>query len=172
MTPAEILQAIKEAKILDSGANLTIPMAPTHKTNVRGVLHGWALIEVGGQKIKIRENRNKTTIRRSILRCIDPGANLNAIRSKPLSAAFNDFVERVKEVADSAAKARQNAEAPQIEQRIQKTLAARKERLKRDEYKKGCEILEKLFAKSLFDMEEEELLEIFRLNRVKHIMES
>ncbi len=172
MTPAELLQAIQAAKILASGANLTIPKAPDDKTDVRAVLHGWVLVEAGGKQIKIRENRNNTTIRRAVLRCIDPGANLNAIRSKALTVAFSDFVSRVKEVADSAAQARLNAEAPKIEQLIQKTISARKIRMKREDYKRGCEILENLFQKALFDMEEEELLEIFRLNRVKHIMES
>jgi hypothetical protein len=172
VTPSELLQAIKSAKILESGANLTVPKSPRDGTLPRAVLHGWAKVEIAGQAIKFSENRNPVTIKRRLLRVLDPDANLNAIRSALLRDAFDEFITLVKDAADNAAEKRKLAEGPQIEAKILKLTDARREREKRESYRAGCEKLEALFRGPLFDMGEEELIERFRLNRVKHVMES
>ena len=172
MTPQEILPLIQSAKILASGANLTIPKTLSDRATTRAVLHGWAKVEVAGKIVKFPENRKSVTIKRRLLSAIDPGANLNAIRSKELRGAFDHFIELIQNAVDVAAETRLLTEAPQIEKQIQKTLADRRERMKKQAYADGCKTLEKLFQGALFEMAEDELLEIFRLNRVKHVMES
>jgi len=173
VTPQEILPLIQGAKILASGANLTIPNNVNAYPNVtRAVLHGWVKVEVAGKIVKFPENRKAVTIKRRLLGAIYPGANLNAIRSRELREAFDHFIELVKAAADNAAEARQKAEAPQIEQKVQKVVSERQARMKKQAYANGCQELEKLFQGALFEMAEDELLEIFRLNRVKHVMDS
>jgi hypothetical protein len=172
VTTSDLLQGIQSAKILESGANLTISDSPRHDTTARAVLHGWTKVEIAGKVIKFRENRNPINIKRRLLGALDPNANLNALRAKVLRDAFDAFIVQVKAAADSAAEKRRQEEGPQIDQKIKKLLDERKEREKRANYASGCKELERLFRGPLFDMEEEELLERFRTNRVQHVMES
>ena len=172
MTSEELLQEIRNAKLLESGANLTVPKSPRDGTLPRAVLHGWARVEVFGQIFKIFEDRKEVTIKRRLLKALDPKANLNAVRSRALREAFDTFITKVKEAADTAAEKRRAAEGPQIQEKISKVVTDRKEREKRANYVDGCKKLEDLFRGPLFDMGEDELLERFRLNRVKHIMDS
>jgi hypothetical protein len=172
VTTSDLLQGIQNAKILESGANLTIPDSPKDGTGTRAVLHGWVKVEIAGKVIKFRENRNAQTIKRHLLNAISPGENLNALRVRVVRDAFDAFIHQVKQAADTAAEKRRQSEGPQIDQKISKLVAERKEREKRANYASGCKELERLFQGPLFDMEEEELLERFRTNRVKHVMDS
>ena len=172
MTTSDLLQGIQNAKILESGANLTIPDSPKDGTGTRAVLHGWVNVEVGGKVLKIRENRNAKTNKRHLLRALAPGENLNALRARALRDACDALIVKIKQAADNAAEQRKQAEGPKIDEKIKKLLADRKEREKRANYASGCNELERLFRGPLFDMDEEELLERFRLNRVQHVMDS
>lgn len=172
MIPQDILPLIQGAKILDSDANLTIPNNVQSQTKVREMVHGWVRVEIAGKIIKIRENVKPVTIKRQLLKCIDPTANLNALRPREIKKAFDDFAALAGDTAKQAAEKKLSANGQQVEKQIQKTLSGRRERMKRQAYVEGCDRLRQLFSGPLFDMEEDELLEIYRLNRVDHIMTS
>jgi hypothetical protein len=152
MTTIDLLQGILGAKIIESGANLTVPKSPKDGTLPRAVLHGWAKVEIAGKTIKFSENRNAATIKRRLLDALEPGTNLNALRARVLRDAFDAFVVKVKDAAGTAAEKRKQAEGPKIEEKIHKLVQERKEREKRAGYAAGCVALERLFRGPLFDM--------------------
>ncbi|MGH9917884.1 MAG: hypothetical protein ACRD6W_03280, partial [Nitrososphaerales archaeon] len=163
-TPQDILREVQAAKIVATGAIL--------RATSSGKLHGWTQIEIAGQKVKFSEDRNSRTIKKRCLMTIDPSLNLNHGRSKTVRESLDELVNRIKTTAHDTATKKQQVDGPKIAEQIQKKLADRRQREKRVAYKNGVSRLKELFKGPLTGMEEDELLEIFRLDRGAHIMES
>ncbi len=171
-TAADILREVKSATIIATGANLTVPNDIPKGSKPSDFVRGWAQIQVAGKPVKFSAILTEKTIRRRILTTIDPALDLNASRPKILRQAFGILIQDIKDAAHAAAIARVQNESKQILEKVQVLVAGREARMKRQNYRNACTEIEKLFQGPLFDMAEEELLEIFRTNRIKHVMES
>lgn len=177
-TPDEIVAIAAAAKIVDSGASIRIPPEDRIKSaKIREMTHGWATLEIqapgGLYRWKISEHRSRQNVKREVLRAIDPGLTLNQARSARVRAAVDDVVQRIFAAAIQAASTKaSNANRVKIDAKINDVLAKRKERQKKAAYADACVKIRELFHGPLSDMDEEELIDIFRDAGVDHVMSS
>jgi hypothetical protein len=175
-SPADILAAVGSVKVIEAGANLTVPKDVKDHAKVRDIVHGWAMVEIqtpnGRKEMKFSEHRNGKTIRRNILGAIDPALNLNHGRSAAIRAKLDNVVANVYKAAHDAAIQKVGQNGEKASARIADIVAKRKERQKKQEYIDACSKVHSILQGPLANMDEEELLEIFRHARVDQVMSS